>query len=94
MDVASSIQAPIGQGTRIVATAVENPRLTKTDAASIQSFLRDYDQYSREIIERAKRLVGDQVTSTETSKPVQVRSCVNAEWLESVVDLCFIEADD
>ena len=85
MNVALSSQGP-----RHVTTAVEHPRLTKTDAASVRLFLRAYEQYAREVNERARQVVGEDVISTEAAKPVQMKYCVNAEWLESLIDLDFI----
>lgn len=75
----------------MLATAVDHPRLTKTDAASIRAALRDFNQYSNKLSERAPQLVGDGVTSTEFSKAVQLKLCVSSDWIESVFDLEFNE---
>lgn len=91
MDVASSSQASHRQGSRVVATAVEHPRLTKTNSAAICMFLREYDQYDREVKERAQQIVCEQVLSTDVAKPVQHKFCVDSEWLESVIELDYIK---
>ena len=78
---------------RLVATSVDHPRLTATDASSIRVFLRSYDSYVTEVQERARQIV-DSSVSTEPVKPVNLKFCVDAEWLESTVALGFIEPID
>ena len=78
---------------RFVATSVDHPRLTATDASSIRVFLRSYDSYVTEVQERARQIV-DSSVSTEPVKPVNLKFCVDAEWLESTVALGFIEPID
>lgn len=85
MNVTSS-----SQSSRRVATAVEHPRLTKTDAVSVRLLLRTYKQYARELNVRARQLVGEDVITTEATKSLQIKYCVNAEWLESLINLDFI----
>lgn len=72
-------------------TSVNHPRLSKTDAASICTFTREYDQYAKEIEERARQLVGEHEISTEAVTPVHLKYCVDYEWIESVLDLGFID---
>lgn len=86
MDIASSSQGP-----RRLATAVEHPRLTKTDAASVRLFLRAYDKYTREVTERARQLTGQETITEEATTPVHLKYCVDGEWLESLLDLNLIE---
>lgn len=90
MDVASTSQASSRHGSRGVATAVDSPRLTKKNSISICSFLREYDEYARELKECAQQITGGNLVSTDIEKPVQIKLCVNSEWLESFIDLEFI----
>lgn len=85
MNIASSSQGP-----RHVATAVEYPKLTKTNAASIRLLLRAYDDYTRKMNERARQVVGEDVITTKAGKPVQMKYWVNAEWIESFIELEFM----
>lgn len=79
------------QDTQLNATLVDHPRLTKTDTLSIRTFLRAYDQYSKKIQDRARQLVGKSVVSTEAVTPVHLNVCVDLEWIESLIDLGFME---
>lgn len=75
---------------KYLTTSVGHPRLEKTDAASIRRFFLKYDQYKNEIVERAKQLTLSNSISTEAIKPVNLKFCVNAEWIESLIALSFI----
>lgn len=77
-----------------VATTVDHPRLVNVDAPSIRVFLRAYDQYATEVTQRAKQLVGDNFVTSEVVTPVNLKFCVDAEWLESMIELDFIEDVD
>lgn len=92
MDVASSIQASSRHGLRVVATTVDQPRLTNTNPIAISAFLWEYDQYAWEVKERSQQIAGDNRMSTDIPKPFHIKIRVNSEWLESVVDLGFIPA--
>lgn len=48
MDVALTSHASSRNGSRLIATGIEQPRLTKTDYASIHEVPREYHQYARE----------------------------------------------
>lgn len=89
MDIASSSQASRRQGPSVVATAVDHARLTKTNLTAIRSFRRDYNQYAREVSQRALQLTGGDLISTDVSKPAQLKFCENSEWLDSVIDFRF-----
>lgn len=90
MDFKSSSGRPTsGQGPRIASTAVEHSRLCKTDVAFVRLFLRSYDQYEREVIERVCQIVGQDVISPNVDKPIQMKFCMNPEWLESLTELDF-----
>lgn len=88
-DTSTSPQAR-KQGTKLVATTVEHPRLTNTDASSVRSFPRLYDQYSKEIEERARQLLVPDTLSTEAVSPVHLKFLVDADWIEYVIELGFI----
>lgn len=72
------------------ATAAEHLRLTVTDGASIRVFLRAYEQFKTEIKELAKQLFLNEHASSHIFEPVQLKRCVNFEWLESLFSLSFI----
>lgn len=77
-----------------VEISLDHPRLIRTDPESIRSFLRRYDQYSTTVLARANQLTKDNLTS-EAIRPVELKFCVDAEWLESRIALGFLkEATD
>lgn len=82
------------QGPRTVATAVDHPKMSKTDAASIQAFLRDFDQYSRKVTERERHLVREHVTSTESANPVELKFFVSSESVQAVLGVYYIPEVD
>lgn len=71
-------------------SSVDHPRLQNTDAASIRKFLRAYDQYSKEVEQRAKKLSATMTISKETVTLVSVKFWYNVEWIESLIALGFI----
>lgn len=73
-----------------VVTTVDHPRLTNTDAASIGTFLHEYDQYLKEDHQRVRQVLGADVTTTEAATTVQLKYCVDAEWKEFIIALGFI----
>lgn len=76
---------------KLVATAVDHPRLPAADALSIRAFLRLYDQYATEIKECAYQFVAQDTVTTELINPVSLKFCVDAEWLEATISLSFID---
>lgn len=82
MDVTSS-----GQITGIVATVVDHPSATKSDAASVRYFLRAYDVYIREETERAKQLLEKDVADPKVAALVRLQFRKGQEWLESTIGL-------
>lgn len=70
-----------------VASSVNHPHLTSTDAESIRFFLCEYDQYCKEITERAQQLTVDGATSSEPICPVSLKFCIDPEYLDSVIAL-------
>ena len=73
-----------------LAMSVNHPRLVRTDAESIRVFLRLYDQYSKEVTARVEQLTVSPAT-TEAVRPVNLKYCVDPEYLESAIDLGLIE---
>lgn len=82
MDITSS-----SQGSRFVPTAVAHARPTKTNSASVRLFLHAYDQYAGEVAVRTSQVTGENVISAETSKLMRMKYRVDAELLESFMDL-------
>lgn len=81
-------------GNTVVFYSFQNLFQLFTDSGSIRIFFRKYDQYVREVSERAHQIVGDGVISLEVAKPVQLTFCDNPECLELVIDLSFIPGVD
>lgn len=82
-----------------VSLSVDHPRLLSTDAESIRTFLRRYDQYYNTVLSRARQLPTSSSsagTSTlEAVRPVDLKFCVDVEFLTSSIALGFIpDADD
>lgn len=67
---------------------VEHPCLTETDAASIPVFLRKYDQYSHELLLRARQIATPE--DEDPVRPIDIKYCVDGDLLESSIDLGFI----
>lgn len=63
----------------LVTTLVDYPRLSQTDASSIRTLLHAYDQYVKEILERARQLVSNKAISIEKTTAVQLIICVDSE---------------
>ena len=77
---------------RYMTTSIDHPKLINTDAAFIRSFLRAYDQYSKELTARANQLIpSDSTISTEAITPVNVSLWVDSDCPESLVSVGFIE---
>lgn len=91
MDVASSSQVFRRQGSPVVATSVDHLRLTKTNLTALLAFLLEYDDYTPEVTELVLQITGKDILLTVVAKPVQIKFCVNSEWLESLIDLNFIK---
>lgn len=72
-----------------VTTSVDHPRLVRADAESIRIFLRLYDQYCNEVLERARQ-IGKSSRSTENVRPVNIKFCVDPDYLESLIALNLI----
>lgn len=75
---------------KIFFRAVEHPFLKATSAASIRTFLRAFDQYAREVQERAHQ-VFDSELSSEAVIPVHLKFCFDSKWIELLIDLEFLK---
>lgn len=73
-----------------VSLSLDHPRLLQTDGESIRVFLRKYDQYSNAVKSRARQLSAYNAT-TEAVRPVELKFCVDPEYLESSIALVFID---
>ena len=80
------------QGTSFVATSVSHLWLLQTDSESVRVFLRLYDQYCKEVLSRPAQRTATGSISTEAVQPVNIKYCVDPEYLESAIALGFIEA--
>ncbi len=78
------------QKSSTLSTTIDHPKLLKTDAESVRVFLRLYDQYVNEVRSRAQQLGGDKSAALEIARPVNLKFCVDAEFLESAISLGFI----
>ena len=76
---------------KYLTSTVDHPKLLNTDAASIRSFIRSYDQYAKEVEQRAKQLSATMTISTETITPVSIKFCCDVEWIESLIALSFLK---
>lgn len=90
MDQLSSSQLRSGQDFCSFATSLEHLRLTKKDASSIRAFLRDYDQYVFEASKNARQLIGENIASADIVRKVRLNYCVDAQRLQSSIDVKFI----
>jgi len=77
-----------------VTTLVSHPRLLRTDADSIRVFLRLYDQYCCEVVARVQKITQSGTVMTESVRPVNLKYCVDPEYLESVIALGFLKDVD
>ncbi len=65
----------------------EYPTFKSLTPRSSRTFLVKYDQYVREIIERHEQRVSttDADESVEPPKPVSLKFCVDARWLQAAL---------
>lgn len=74
-----------------VFASVNHPRLAKTDTVSVLLLLSDSDYYVIDLHERARKLIIKSFVSIEPIRPVNLKYCVDTEWLESLLELRLIE---
>lgn len=80
----SSTKSLTNSATPHVPISLDHPRLTEADSQSIRIFLLLYDQYENEVTARAK----------QTRNQWNYYFCVDVEYLESAIELGFIEAQN
>ena len=76
-----------------ISITVSHPRLVETDAESIRTFLRKYDKYCHEIRSRALQIAGGS-GAADAVKPIDLKFCIDVEYLESSIALGFIPGVD
>lgn len=69
---------------------VSHPKLISSNPKAIRFFVRQYDQYLKEVKARALQLAFVDSTTTVSVRPVNIFYCVDAEWLESTIELEYI----
>lgn len=72
-----------------VSTSLDDPHLLETYPESARTFLLRYNHYSTTVLARSKQITTDSL-STEAIKPVDLKFCVDPEFLESSIALGFI----
>lgn len=68
-----------------VSTSVNHPRLYRVNPKTIRVFLSLYDQYEKEVYERAAQITNVSAVTTEAVRPVSLKYCVDPEYLESLI---------
>lgn len=68
---------------------MEHPCLTETDAALMHTFLSSYNQYVNEIKLRARQITSE--VDRKGFRRVDLKFCVDINFLESLTDLGFID---
>ena len=81
------------QATKITAS-VDHLGLLRNYSESIRTSLKLYEQYSKEVTSRAEQLAGASNKTAEDPRPIIIKYCVDADWLESIVFVGFIENVD
>lgn len=79
MDAASSSRLNVEQGSYVFASAMEHPRLTKSNSTSVRLLIRFYDQYVGGVQDRARQLVMEGELCMIASRTVELNYCVNVE---------------
>lgn len=72
-----------------ISITVDHPRLLETDGESICVLLRKYYQYANMVKNHARQQVSA-TSTTEPVRPVDFKSCVDVDFLESMIALGFI----
>lgn len=72
-----------------IGISFDHPRLLKTSPEAIWSFLRKYDQYATAVLSRANQLSSPTLTM-EAMKSVDLKFCIDVEFLESAIALGFL----
>lgn len=83
--------ASVSNGSKFVLSFVHNPCFAKTDASSICALLQAYDQYATKGKKSTKLLLTKNLVSTNFSRPLNPKFCINAEWIKPLFDLQFLD---
>ena len=87
-DNESSSSSTVYRRNASISTTVDHPRLIKVDPENIRVFLQAYDAYCNEVRARAEQLImGGSPSTTEISRPVGLKYCVDAEYLHAAIAL-------
>ncbi len=92
-----TIRSPIDSESRsggtirqiVLTTSLDYPKLLRFDANNVRIFLRAYEVYCSEVLARAAQ-VGSASTTVPTRR-VNLKFCVDAEYVTSLIYLGFIE---
>lgn len=85
-EIASYAAAPATVKSTAVDISLDHPSFVRTDPESTHTLLCKYDQYGTTVLVRAKQLSGISLT-TETIQPVDMKFCVDAEYMRSRIAL-------
>lgn len=88
-DAQGTMPSVVTRRTALVSTTVEHPKLLRFDPESIRVFLRLYNQYKNELMSRNSQMSSE--NSTDRPKPIELKFCVDAGYLESLIDLELIK---
>lgn len=80
------------QKASIVNTSVNHPILASFSTLAVKVFLKLYDRYAIMMTERARQISADDGSTIKHHRLVSLKICVDAELLESAIDLGFIDA--
>ena len=69
-----------------MSASVDYPFLARLEPESIRVFLRRYEAYCREVQARAAKVAGEDSTTEEPGRPVDLVLCVDADQIESTVE--------
>lgn len=80
---------PLPQSVSLILVTVDYSKHARSDPESIRRFLNSYDQYVTGFIARAKQL-GSNMAGPEGTRPVDLKFCVDIEYLTSFIALGLI----
>lgn len=75
-----------------IGVSLDHPGLVHTDPGSIRAFLIKHDQYNHAVLACARQLTYGSLT-TEAVTPIDLKYCVDVEFLQANIGLGFLEAN-
>lgn len=75
-----------GSPTKMFLSLIDQSKLESYHSTSIRLFLRWYRHCHKEVVQRATKLGGFNTITDESIFPVELRYCVNADWLDFIID--------